>query len=215
MSIFDDDARSTSRGCGVHVRADGIARRYVCAARRKIDHRAIQLDIVISRHVGRGRDGFHGRYLRWQYDGIRVRNGATSKRRSFYRTNSILKLLQFLVEWRGGSHRALPETDVNRLSSSGSQRPTVQHAEAASARRALGFRASHSRASFGTSWQTDRSSGSRRSVRRWTRTKCILIASSNGRSPCCCGSRTCGRGRSKADPFGKNRGILGFSDPPM
>jgi hypothetical protein len=32
----------------------------------------------------------------------------------------------------------------------------------------------------------------------------ISTASSNGCWPCCCASRTCGRGRSRADPFGKN-----------
>jgi hypothetical protein len=34
-------------------------------------------------------------------------------------------------------------------------------------------------------------------------TKSISTASSNGCSPCCCASRTCGRARSRANPFRK------------
>ena len=63
-------------------------------------------------------------------------------------------------------------------------------------------------------WLTGRSSGSRRSVSCSTptslsgsaATRSISTESSNGCWPCCCASRTCGRGRSRADPFRKTNG---------
>ena len=68
---------------------------------------------------------------------------------------------------------------------------------------------------------TGRSSGSRRSVSRSTptswsgsaATRSISTESSNGCSPCCCASRTFGRGRSRADPFGKTNGAGLMHEP--
>jgi hypothetical protein len=37
-------------------------------------------------------------------------------------------------------------------------------------------------------------------------TRFISTANSNGRWPCCCASKTCGRGPSRADPFRKTKG---------